>query len=74
MDATERKVLRRRFGQEVINIQNNYMQGYPIEDVLSETISALLSLAAYIAKNNADIDAIGFQRACEMAREEQWPA
>ena len=68
-----RKAFRHKIGGAVIAIQNDEMaRGMPITVVLPELISALMSLAAHIAKGNAKLSRRDYQRVAQVAAAEQW--
>lgn len=60
----DRQQLRQELGGAVLRIQNSYRVDHQPEEVLPELIAALLSLAWFVSKNNADLNEVGFLQAC----------
>jgi hypothetical protein len=73
MDDAARALLRRRLGEAVMAVQDDYRLRYRVEDVLPELLAALMSLAAFVANHNCNMRAVQFDQLCEAVREEQWP-
>jgi len=72
MTPIEVKQLRRELGKAVLEIQNRF-KDHPVEEVLTEIIAALTSLAGNISKNNAKLSGDQFMLVCSLARQEEWP-
>jgi len=69
----DRKAFRHKIGGAVIAAQNDEIaRGTPVTVVLPELIAALMSLAAHIAKGNAQLSKPDFQRCAREAAKEQW--
>jgi len=71
MTTEQRKEFRRMLGTAVIDVQKAHV-GFGPETVVTEILAALLSLAAYIAKDNLGMPRAAFERACRIATEEEW--
>ena len=69
----DRRMLRHEIGSAVLEQQNAWREkGEPLEVVIPEIIAALLSLAAYVAKENALLKRDDFMEACAAAALENW--
>lgn len=69
----ERDELRRSLGAWLMEEQARMQrEGVPLITVLVELISALMSLAAYAAKHNAQLSKNDFIRIARTASFEQW--
>jgi hypothetical protein len=70
-----RQGLRRQIGEAVMAAQGRLRDhvGATPNEIVPEIIDALLSLAAYASKNNANLTRHMFLAACEVAADEQWP-
>jgi len=67
----QRDHLRTEIGKTVIALQNELVNSHEAADVLPEIIAALLSLASYIARNNAGLEPYQFMQACYVAAAEE---
>jgi len=71
MTEAEISELRREIGAGVMNAQDKFKHLPPIE-VVPEVLSALLSLAAYVAYENCKLSLAHFRQAFEVAVKERW--
>jgi hypothetical protein len=72
MDEDTRAAFRARIGTAMLSVQRDYMATHPPEEVLPEFIGALLSLAAFIARNNANLKSLDFVHVAVQAAIEEW--
>lgn len=73
VNEDDRKEMRRGIGDAVMYGQTFLqMKNYSTPDVIVELIAALLSLAAFLSKSNANLDRDEFELACSVAANEQW--
>lgn len=63
---------REHLGRALMTIQNHYTSAFKPYEVLPQMIAALVSLAAYIARNNANLSRTNFRDVCEAAADEQY--
>jgi hypothetical protein len=73
MTETQRTAFRRKLGEAVLSIQNESAGIVPPDVMIPELIAALMSLAAHVSANNANMSSYKFAVACEFARKQQWP-
>lgn len=73
MTVEQRTAFRLKIGAAVLAAQDEARDNGIAEDVvIPEVIAALISLAAYVAKNNASMSSYKFSVACEVARSQEW--
>jgi len=72
MTPEQRIEFRRALGRAVIGVQNEMQPQHHLNVLIPELIAALLSLAAYVAHENAHVSRARFDRSCRMAADEQW--
>jgi hypothetical protein len=72
MNEDTRAVFRARIGAGLLSVQRDYMATHPPEEVLPEFIAALLSLAAFIAHNNANLKPLDFMHVAVQTAIKEW--
>jgi len=73
MTEADRELLRAQLALPIVTVQNRLRErGIPVEDVIPEVIAALLSLAAHVARENADMTAKQFIDACGATAILEW--
>jgi hypothetical protein len=71
MNADQIKSIRRQIGTTVLSIQEAHQHLRP-EEVIPQIIGALLSLAGFLSKTNAEMSEIDFLSVCALVANEEW--
>lgn len=72
MTDEQRMAFRRQIGTAIMDIQRRNMDYGPIV-LIPELVSALVSLAAFVAHENGGIARDDFADLCKFTTEMQWP-
>ena len=72
MTEDERAILRAEIGTAVLKVQSQYRGRRTPEEIIPEIIAALISFAAFIARENANLSHEHFLGVCLEAAKDEW--